>query len=120
MISKEKFVKYINFIKSLDDKEVKLLKSLEEIFGRGNVGDLFIYNDIQPKIIEMLCDIMGIEYNIDRHIGDDIQYFCYELNYGEAKCAKEAIVYEDGSKVDLSSAEKLYDYLIEDSKNDIK
>lgn len=113
MISKEKFIEYINFIKNLEDKETKLSKSLEDIFGRENVGELFIYNDIQPKIIEMLCDLMEIEYNADPHIGDDIQYFIYELNYGEDKYAKEAIINEDGSKVDLSSAEKLYDYLLE-------
>lgn len=119
MISKEKFVNYINFIKSLEEKECKLQDHLEECFGRDNVGYIFIYNDVVPKIIELLCDNVGIEYNGDPYCGDDIQYFIYELDFGTKKFSNEAIEKEDGSKVDLSSAEKLYDYLVDLSKENI-
>lgn len=114
VISKEKFVEYINFIKSLDKKESSLQKGLEECFGRENVGYLFVFNEVVPKMIEMLCDLMGIEYNATQHIGDDIQYFIYELDFGENKCAKSAVE-EDGVTYDLSSPEKLYDYIVKES-----
>lgn len=112
MISKKKFVEYIDFLKSLDEKEGKLNKDLEEVFGRENIGSVFIYADIHPKLVEMLCDLMEIEHNSDIHYGDDISYFVYELDYGKYKDSKEAITEIDGKVIDLSSAEKLYDYIV--------
>lgn len=112
IISKEKFVEYINFIKSLDDKESKLQDGLQACFGKENVGCIFVFNEVVPKMIEMLCDLMGIECNSDPYVGDEIHYFIYDLNFGEDDKAKEAI--DDGNKVyDLSTAEKLYDYILE-------
>ena len=115
MISKEKFVEYINFIKSLDDKESKLQDGLQACFGKENVGYVSVFNEVVPKMIEMLCDLMEIEYNIDVHIGDDIQYFIYELNFGKSEDAVEAITV-DRKTYDLSTAEKLYDYILESNK----
>lgn len=116
MISKEKFVRYINFIKILDDKESKLQDGLQECFGKENVGCIFVFNEVVPKMIEMLCDLMEIEYNKAPYIGDDIQYFIYELEFGKSKCAKHAIECGDKSW-DLSTAEKLYDYILESKEN---
>ena len=115
MISKEKFVEYINFIKSLDDKESKLQDGLQACFGKENVGYVSVFNEVVSKMIEMLCDLMGIEYNIDIHIGDDIQYFIYELNFGKSKDAVEAITVDEKT-YDLSTAEKLYDFILESNK----
>ena len=115
MISKEKFVKYINFIKELEDKEWKLQSCLQDCFGKENVGSIFVFNEVVPKMIEMLCDLMEIEYNRDPHIGDDIQYFIYELNFGKSEDAVEAITV-DRKTYDLSTAEKLYDYILESNK----
>ena len=115
MISKEKFVEYINFIKSLDDKESKLQDGLQACFGKENVGCVFVFNEVVPKMIEMLCDLMEIEYNRDPHIGDDIQYFIYDLNFGESKGAAEAVIV-DGKTYDMSTAEKLYDFILESNK----
>ena len=110
MISKEKFVEYINFIKSLDDRESKLQDGLQACFGKENVGHIFVFNEVVPKMIEMLCDLMGIEYNSDPYTGDDIQYFIYDLDFGTVEGAAEAIE-EDDKVYDLSTPEKLYDYI---------
>ena len=115
LINKEKFVEYINFIKSLDDKESKLQDGLQACFGKENVGHLFVFNEVVPKMIEMLCDLMEIKYNKDSHIGDDIQYFIYELDFGKSKDAVKAITV-DGKTYDLSTAEKLYDYILDSNK----
>lgn len=115
MINKEKFVEYINFIKSLDDKESKLQDGLQACFGKENVEYVSVFNEVVPKMIEMLCDLMEIEYDRDPHIGDDIQYFIYELNFGESKGAAEAVIV-DGKTYDMSTAEKLYDYILESNK----
>ena len=61
--------------------------------------------------MELLDTIFGGENAID-----DIDYFCSEINFGREYtpgCVTETN--ENGEKIDidLSSAEKLYDYLIE-------
>lgn len=117
MISKEKFVEYINFIKSLDDKESKLQDGLQSCFGKENVGYVFVFNEVVPKMIEMLCDLMETKYNRDPHIGDDIQYFIYDLNFGESKSAAEAVIVNEKT-YDLSTAEKLYDFILETNKEE--
>ena len=115
LINKEKFVEYINFIKSLDDKESKLQDGLQACFGKENVGCIFVFDEVVPKMIEMLCDLMEVEYSRDPYIGDDIQYFIYELNFGKSKDAVKAITV-DGKTYDLSTAEKLYDYILDSNK----
>ena len=55
-------------------------------------------------VIDLLMEIMCDE---DR----DIEYFCCELDYGK-KFTMGDVVEEDGTQIDFSSADKLYDYLI--------
>ena len=114
MISKEKFVEYINFIKSLDDKESKLQDGLQACFGKENVGYVSVFNEVDSKMIEMLCDLVEIEYNKDIHIGYEIQYVLSELDYGKTKDSDIAVEF-DNKTFDLSTPEKLYDYIL-DSK----
>ena len=110
MISKQEFVKYINFLRELDSRELKFQKSLEECFGKENVGHFFVFNSTTPTIVEMLCKLLDIEPDLEDNFGDDLHYFIYELDYGDAKGANEAIE-AYGKTWDLSSPEKFYDYL---------
>lgn len=58
----------------------------------------------------MLEKLMEVEkYPI---IGSDIRYFIHELDFGTSDIAHEAIKLENGEIVDVSSIEKLYDYLV--------
>ena len=110
MISKQEFVKYINFLRELDNRELKFQKSLEECFGKENVGHFFAFNSITSTIVEMLCKLLDIEPNLEDNFCDDLHYFIYELDYGDANGANEAIE-AYGKTWDLSSPEKFYDYL---------
>ena len=110
MISKKEFVKYINFLRELDNRELNFQKSLEDCFGKENVGHFFAFNFIMPTIVEMLCKLLDIEPNSEDNFCDDLHYFIYELDYGDAKGANEAIE-AYGKTWDLSSPEKFYDYL---------
>ena len=110
MISKQEFIKYIKFLKEIDSRELKFQKSLEECFGKENVGHFFAFNFIMPTIVEMLCKLLDIEPNLEDNFCDDLHYFIYELDYGDAKGANEAIE-TYGKTWDLSSPEKFYDYL---------
>lgn len=119
MISKEKFVKYIKFLQELDEKEEILSKNLKEVFGRENIGFLNIYGNVTPKLIEMLCDLMSIKYNENPDIGDEIQYFINELDYGKNEGSDKAVEF-DNMTFDLSTPEKLYDYLVYDQSLETK
>ena len=110
MISKQEFVKYINFLRELDNRELKSQKSLEECFGKENVGHFFFFFSIMPTVVEMLCKLLDIEPNLEDNFCDDLHYFIYELDYGDANGANKAIE-TYGKTWDLSSPEKFYDYL---------
>ena len=51
MISKQEFIKYIKFLKEIDSRELKFQKSLEDCFGKENVGHFFAFNSITPTIV---------------------------------------------------------------------
>ena len=55
-------------------------------------------------VVDLLAEIM------DDQMGD-IEYFCYELDFGE-KYEPGTVTDEHGNEIDLSTAEKLYDFLI--------
>lgn len=59
-------------------------------------------------VVELLAEIM------DDKMGD-IEFFCYELDFGR-KYEPGMITDEEGNGIDLSSPERLYDTLI-DQKN---
>lgn len=42
---------------------------------------------------------------------EDIDYFCYELDFGRSY-VDGCVTDSDGNPIDLSTAEKLYDYLV--------
>lgn len=55
-------------------------------------------------VVELLAEIM------DDKMGD-IEFFCYELDYGK-KYELGCVIDEDGMEVDLSTPERLYDFLV--------
>ena len=105
VLSKSEFVDVIETIQKTYDFENK-------------VYDVFANNDQEapsfPSNIGTVIDILNrmFELEITDYYGSDIDYFCYELNFGrdyEPGCAET-----DGEDVDLSTAEKLYDYITRD------
>ena len=55
------------------------------------------------RVIELLAEIMGDTVG-------DIENFCMELDFGR-KYTPGCVTEVDGSELDFSSAEKVYDYL---------
>lgn len=114
IISKDQFCKYIDVLKKMDDKENLLTNTFQEIDenGEGEVNLIALYSNERDTIIELLNTAM--EAPIDIHIGSDIEYFCYDLNFGkEYKNRQDWIQDENGHIIDLSTPEKLYDYLVQ-------
>lgn len=107
MIDKERFVEIINSLKEVNDfvdevneKASKLRDSIISDFF--NASSLSIsHEDI---VVELLKAIFNDEDNT-------ISWWLYEKNYGTDDRLK--MWDKDGNEIDLSTPEKLYEYLLE-------
>ena len=111
MISKEKFVEIINRLKSYNELQNKIddlfkenIENRERDFM--NAGSICIgHESVVVYLLEKIFDT------------DMISYFIYELDYGE-KYKKGCVLDENMNNIDLSTAEKLYDYLVQDIESE--
>ena len=62
----------------------------------------------ESLVVELLEEIMHDKYGY-------IQCFLYDFDYGK-KWTRESITEVDGTSIDISTPEKLYDFLVEQSK----
>ena len=100
-ITKEEFVSYINFIKERGEK----MDELNRVFTDEFEDSVFYpYLKYETKLVSLLKSVMHDKY-------DDIEYFIYELNFGE-KYEDGMIREKDGTLIDFSTAENVYDYLV--------
>lgn len=103
MISKEFFVQTMNRLDELDEKMGKVDEAFKE-FSPGFCG-FYI-----PEIIDMTVDILREVF--DDQENDSLGYCVYELDFLH-KYRTGCVTEEDGQPVDLSSWDKVYDFLIE-------
>ena len=105
MITKQEFVNIINRLRSyneLQDKIDNLFKDNIENRERDfiNAGSICIgHESVVVYLLEKIFDT------------DMISYFIYELDYGE-KYKAGCVLDENMNEIDLSTAEKMYDYLV--------
>ena len=106
MITKQEFIKIINALKETDnicDKVNQIFKESRDskISDGMNAASLMIcHEDIVVKLLEKIFNDT-----------DTISYWLYELEYG-SKYKEGCLRESDGTIVDISTSEKLYDYLI--------
>lgn len=111
-LTKEEFVKYINTIKTIHDSSERLHEALQnydecsDFSGFTNFRALTLAEDLLAKLMNDAEDEYG--YTM-------INYFTQELEFG-SKYEEGMITEEDGTPVDLSTAEALYDYLVKTSE----
>lgn len=105
-MSKEKFVKIINEIQELHKYEEDLY-ALNRRY-RNYEAD-FLFPTLEDTVVKLLEEIFHCP--IDKYVGSDISYFIYDLNFGQ-NWEPGMIIDENGNDIDLSTAEKLYDYLM--------
>lgn len=105
MITKERFVEIINRLKSYDELQDKIQELFKENIDNRemdfmNAGSICVgHETIVVELLENMFDT------------DIISWWLYELEYGrkyEEGCIQDA----DGSNINLSTPEKLYDYLV--------
>ncbi len=103
MISKEDFVKAIDAVRDNWDCEDEMNKVLVD---HGNDGYVFLGGRCMDAVINLLHAIFG---KADKD--EWISYFCFDLDFGR-DYHKGTIRDDDGSDIDLFTAEDLYDFLI--------
>lgn len=107
-LTKEQFVEYVDCIKKTCDKDNMLSEAIEKacnddcrVFG--------LYGTECSVMVDLLSLAMGLE--VGTCDGNEIEYFIYDLNFG--KDYNEGCLSEmDGTPIDISTAEKLYDYIV--------
>lgn len=111
ILSKEEFCKYIDIIKKMSDKEEALTQAFRDLDESADVSLVGLYTPERRAILDILNKVMAVPTTKEWY--GDIDYFCYELNFG--KDYKEGYVTDtDGTNIDLSTSDKLYDYLVAD------
>jgi len=102
-MNKENFVKIINAIKEQREIDRKATEALDSIF-IDVIGGFYdnetLFSVIENYLVEHFKDESGW-----------IEYFIYDLDFGkdwkEDSCSEE-----DGTIIDISTIEKLYDFLV--------
>ena len=103
ILTKEQFVKYIGKIQECYEFENEISEAFYK-YGCQAPEFPFPYNE--------MVDVLNVMFTLETNDnwGSDIDYFCIELDFGK-KYKPGCIKDENGNEIDLSSAEKLYDYI---------
>ena len=110
MISKETFIKCIEFIKRKREQQEKLSNALQEL---DNFNDpTCVFNEYEDMLISLLNEAMKLP--CDEFFGTDLDYFIYELDFGREIGKLD----EDCALYGIDSSDKLYDYLIKENGNE--
>lgn len=108
MITKEQFIYYIGEIKTLIEKSDMLSKALADFDSCRDFGGFSNFRAIDA-LVSLLEDVMGEERSTE--YPTNISYFIYDLEFG-SKWTEDSIQESDGTPIDISTADKLYDYLV--------
>ena len=104
MITKERFVKLLKFIKAQGKKQEKFVHALEELSPK-SYCDCYLYAEYETELVHLLSEILNDDT-------DDIGHFLYDLDWlNKSKIEKEKLPQIDGKTI-YSSPETLYDYLV--------
>ena len=105
MMNKKSFVTIIDGVKDYWDSMLKLESAL----------NIQIDENFMTKIIDNVLNAVSddMEENIEKYdeIGTWVSYYAFELDFGRADCAADAVKI-DNTVCPLTNAEELYDLLI--------
>ena len=101
ILTKEEFCKVIDQLQKAWDAESQIDKIARDL------GSDFLSVDL-TYLGGPLTTVLDKMFNSET---EDVYYFCYELNFGR-EYKPGSVKDPDGTDVDFSTAEKLYDYLI--------
>ena len=111
MISKERFIQIINRLENYNKLQEKINSLFDECIDNKendfcNAGSICIGHE--SVVVELLENMFN---------SDMISYWIYELDYGK-KYKAGCVLDENMNEIDLSTPEKLYDYLVQDIESE--
>lgn len=109
ILSKKQFVEILKTIQEDLEYSDRINNSLSDLLDDGGG---FVKNESLNMLIKILCYLFD-----DSGPESDIDYFIWELDFGK-KYYDGCFGYKD-KNIDISSSEKLFDYLIENKPTDI-
>jgi len=107
-LTRELFVETIEAIKKQYQHDIKCSHLLQKVYSDGFDANLMYQNHY---IMNQIVKLLQVAFN-DETEYSMIEYFMWELDFGE-KNNQLSAYRADKSKIDLSDAGKLYDYLTE-------
>lgn len=106
MISKNRFVEIINTLKETDEFVTEVNEKAKGLKD-AKISDFFNAMSLSISHEQIVVDLLENMFNSRDLIG----WWIYELNYG--KLYSDGVFQDgNGNNIDVSSAEKLYDYLV--------
>ena len=109
MITKEQFVKIINKLKEADDFVTRTNEDARKL-NDAIISEFFNASSLSISHESIVLELLENMFN-DTEI---LSWWLYELDYGR-KFKMGYIQDENGQDINLSTAEKLYDFLIEEA-----
>lgn len=111
-LTKEEFVRFVNQIKTTSKRDDDLSVAIEKACNHGCrvVG---LYSEEISTIVSILSLAMGVELQRD---GNIIEYFIWDLDFGK-DYEEGYYTEEDDTPIDISTAEKLYDYIVRNARD---
>lgn len=109
MITKEQFVKIINKLKEVDDFVDRTNENARKL-NDATISDFFNASSLSISHESIVLELLENMFN-DTEI---LSWWLYELDYGR-KFKMGYIQDENGQDINLSTAGKLYDFLIEEA-----
>lgn len=106
LLTKEEFVDIINRLREsseLVDKVNELFRKSRENIECDFCNGAGLQISHEGIVVNLLEKLMRDKY-------ENISYFIYELNFGDEY--QEGCIYDDNGNIDISTADKLYDYLM--------
>lgn len=110
MLTKQQFLDYIDKIKATYSKQDCLIEAIEKIC-EGDSWMMGMYGNELNVMVELLSLAMGLEIK-----GQDenvLEYFIFQLDFGK-DYTPDCFTEMDGTPIDISTPEKLYDYIIKE------
>lgn len=109
MISKEQFISIIDKLKEVDDF-VKETNDRARKLNDAIISDFFNASSLSISHENIVLKLLENMFNDKEILG----WWLYELDYGR-KFKQGYLKDDEGTDIDVSTAEKLYDYLIKNT-----
>lgn len=113
-LTREEFIQAIKVIETMINEENSIMNALD-INPEWTPGT---WVNEYYELVSQMCDFRENDYTID--YGSDLDYFCWELNFGKnwkPKKWKLGMVADDGEDINFGDAGAVYDYIVRTQNN---